>query len=142
MAFNRLDLTLQKYRRAMENGNEQEAEFYKNEIIGGHEPTKDARGASELKRWLGGRKITEKTNFDVPESIATCVDCDSKLTVEVDGWTIEREGINLWVATSLTPWCERWEQCVEEQSFACQTDFIRNQNRILNWLNEQYRWQV
>jgi len=102
--------------------------------------TEQGRDSVQLEGIVSLPVVTKETEFPIPKNVAVCCDCGTEIYAYVDGWVLEDEEKDLWKADSISYDCEDWEACIKIQNRGSYEDSIQMSNRILKWLNAQYRW--
>jgi hypothetical protein len=54
--------------------------------------------------------------IQIPESVAVCPDCQTKLTISPDGWTEAEDGSGM-ICDSFTSWCETEPDAEQDAEF-------------------------
>ncbi|ACC81167.1 hypothetical protein [Nostoc punctiforme] len=86
-------------------------------------------------------------HFEIPEEIAKCPYCETKLHVQVHGWTEEDDG---WVADSIEMVCESepdidddaWDDFNESHSEMPYVYLLPVQNTVQEWINNNFRFDM
>lgn len=85
--------------------------------------------------------------FEIPETIAKCPYCNTKLYVEAHAWTEENDG---WVAESIEMICEtepdidseEWEDWERSHGDMPYVYLLPVQNQVQEWINNNFRFDM